>query len=158
MKAASVQELKQELKQLPPGQLVELCLRLSRFKKENKELLTYLLFEAHQEADFVKGIKEEIDDNFSEINRSHLYFAKKSLRKIVRIINKYCRYSNVTETELELRLYFCTTLKNSGIPINQNPVIKNLYNTQIKKSEQLIESLHEDLQYEFRREFKKLNA
>lgn len=158
MKAASVQELKQELKQLPPGQLVELCLRLSRFKKENKELLTYLLFEAHQEVDFVKGIKEEIDDNFSEINRSHLYFAKKSLRKIVRIINKYCRYSNVTETELELRLYFCTTLKNSGIPINQNPVIKNLYNTQIKKSEQLIESLHEDLQYEFRREFKKLNA
>lgn len=158
MKAASVQELKQELKQLPPGQLVELCLRLSRFKKENKELLTYLLFEAHQEADFVKGIKEEIDDNFSEINRSHLYFAKKSLRKIVRIINKYCRYSNVTETELELRLYFCTTLKNSGIPINQNPVIKNLYNTQTKKSEQLIESLHEDLQYEFRREFKKLNA
>ena len=158
MKAASVQELKQELKQLPPGQLVELCLRLSRFKKENKELLTYLLFEAHQEADFVKGIKEEIDDSFSEINRSHLYFAKKSLRKIVRIINKYCRYSNVTETELELRLYFCTTLKNSGIPINQNPVIKNLYNTQIKKSEQLIESLHEDLQYEFRREFKKLNA
>ncbi|MBL0134329.1 MAG: hypothetical protein IPP79_10110 [Chitinophagaceae bacterium] len=158
MKAASVQELKQELKQLPPAQLVELCLRLSRFKKENKELLTYLLFEAHQEADFVKGIKEEIDDNFSEINRSHLYFAKKSLRKIVRIINKYCRYSNVTETELELRLYFCTTLKNSGIPINQNPVIKNLYNTQIKKSEQLIESLHEDLQYEFRREFKKLNA
>ena len=120
--------------------------------------MTYLLFEAHQEADFVKGIKEEIDDNFSEINRSHLYFAKKSLRKIVRIINKYCRYSNVTETELELRLYFCTTLKNSGIPINQNPVIKNLYNTQTKKSEQLIESLHEDLQYEFRREFKKLNA
>ena len=151
MKAASVQELKQELKQLPPGQLVELCLRLSRFKKENKELLTYLLFEAHQEADFVKGIKEEIDDNFSEINRSHLYFAKKSLRKIVRIINKYCRYSSVTETELELRLYFCTTLKKSGIPINQNPVIKNLYNTQIKKAEQLIESLHEDLQYEFRK-------
>jgi hypothetical protein len=156
MKAASVQELKQELKQLPPGQLVELCLRLSRFKKENKELLTYLLFEAHQEADFVKGIKEEIDDNFSEINRSHLYFAKKSLRKIVRIINKYCRYSNVTETELELRLYFCTTLKKSGIPINQNPVIKNLYNTQIKKAEQLIESLHEDLQYEFKK--KMLNA
>jgi len=154
MKAASVQELKQELKQLPPGQLVELCLRLSRFKKENKELLTYLLFEAHQEADFVKGIKEEIDDNFSEINRSHLYFAKKSLRKIVRIINKYCRYSNVTETELELRLYFCTTLKNSGIPINQNPVIKNLYNTQIKKAEQLIESLHEDLQYEFRKQMR----
>lgn len=158
MKAASVQELKQELKLLPTGQLVELCLRLSRFKKENKELLTYLLFEANQEDDFVKGIKEEIDASFAEINTSHLYFAKKSLRKIVRIINKYCRYSNVTETELELRLYFCTTLKKSGIPINQNPVIRNLYQTQIKKVGQLIDTLHEDLQYEFKKEFVKLGA
>lgn len=156
MKAATVQELKQELKLLPTGQLVELCLRLSRFKKENKELLTYLLFEANQEDNFVRGIKEEIDTCFAEINTSHLYFAKKSLRKIVRIINKYCRYSNVTETELELRLYFCTTLNKSGIPINQNPVIRNLYQTQLKKAGQLIETLHEDLQYEFRKEFLKL--
>ena len=47
MKAASISEIKTELKGLPPAQLTELCLRLARFKKENKELLTYLLFEAN---------------------------------------------------------------------------------------------------------------
>ena len=50
MKASTVSELKEELKHLPPAQLLELCLRLARFKKENKELLTYLLFEAHDTA------------------------------------------------------------------------------------------------------------
>ena len=47
MKAATVHELKEELKHRSAAQLVELCNRLVRFKKENKELLTYLLFEAH---------------------------------------------------------------------------------------------------------------
>ena len=93
MKSATIHEIKQELLTVKPAALVDLCLRLGRFKKENKELLTYLLFEAHDEAGYIRGIKEEIDNHFSEINLSHLYFAKKSLRKIARIINKYSRYS-----------------------------------------------------------------
>ena len=43
MKAVSVKELSQELLNRSPKELRDLCLRLSRFKKENKELLTYLL-------------------------------------------------------------------------------------------------------------------
>ncbi|MBL7709543.1 MAG: hypothetical protein JNJ86_10750, partial [Chitinophagaceae bacterium] len=79
MKAATVHEIKQELLNCKPAETVELCLRLSRFKKENKELLTYLLFEAHNEEGFVTSVKNEIDELFSEINQSQLYFAKKSL-------------------------------------------------------------------------------
>ena len=44
MKAATVKQLKDELKHSTSEELMNLCLRLSRFKKENKELLTYLLF------------------------------------------------------------------------------------------------------------------
>ena len=44
MKAATIIELKQELNNTSPAIVSELCLRLARFKKENKELLTYLLF------------------------------------------------------------------------------------------------------------------
>ena len=50
MKTAAVKDIKQELLQRSPKELLALCLRLSRFKKENKELLTYLLFEASDEA------------------------------------------------------------------------------------------------------------
>ena len=77
MKAATVHEIKQELLALKPVAITELCLRLARFKKENKELLTYLLFEAHNETAYVQAVKEEMDELFAEINKSHLYFAKK---------------------------------------------------------------------------------
>ena len=157
MKAASVNEIKQELSTAKPANLTELCLRLARFKKENKELLTYLLFEAHDEQGFVSGIKKEIDEQFETINQSQLYFAKKSLRKIVRIINKYCRYSGIKETEIELRIHFCTTLKESGIPITQNAVINNLYLSQIKKIHSVLATLHEDLQYDYQKQVEELS-
>ena len=89
---------------------------------------------------------------FAEINQSHLYFAKKSLRKIIRIINKYCRYSGSKQTEVELRLYFCQSLNDSGIPVYHNTVINNLYQSQLKKIEAVIETMHEDLQYDYRKE------
>ena len=156
MKSATIHEIKQELLTVKPAELVDLCLRLARFKKENKELLTYLLFEAHDEQGYTRGIKEEIDGYFSEINLSHLYFAKKSLRKIARIINKYCRYSGSKTTEVELRIYFCVQLKESGIPIRRNPVINNLYHSQLKKINTVLATLHEDLQYDYQREVDKL--
>jgi hypothetical protein len=152
MKAATVHEIKQELTTIKQAELTGLCLRLAKFKKENKELLTYLLFEAHDEKGFIAGVKKEIDELFAEINQSQLYFAKKSLRKIVRIINKYCRYSDSKETEVELHLHFCLVLKESGIPIKQNAVINNLYQSELKKINAVIKTLHEDLQYDYVRQ------
>jgi hypothetical protein len=157
MKAATIHEIKQELSTAKPVALIELCQRLGKFKKENKELLTYLLFEAHDEQGFIAGVKKEIDEEFTTINLSHLYFAKKSLRKIVRIINKYCRYSGIKETEIELRLHFCTALKDSGIPIEQNAVINNLYLGQLKKIHSVLSTLHEDLQYDYLKELQRFS-
>jgi len=156
MKSATIHEIKQELSTVKTAELVELCLRLGKFKKENKELLTYLLFEAHDEQSYIDGIKKEIDEQFATINLSHLYFAKKSLRKIVRIINKYCRYSGSKPTEVELRIYFCSQLKDSGIPIKKNAVINNLYQSQLKKIDTVLKTLHEDLQYDYRKELDEL--
>jgi len=39
MKAATLNEIKQELTNLPSTRVLELCLRLGRFKKENKDTL-----------------------------------------------------------------------------------------------------------------------
>ncbi|MET0637585.1 MAG: hypothetical protein ABWZ25_16265 [Chitinophagaceae bacterium] len=151
MRAATIQEIKKEITALKPAQLVELCMRLGKFKKENKELLTYLLFESQDEQQFIRSIKEEIEALIGEINLSHLYYAKKSLRKIGRLINKYARYSSEKSTEVELRMYFMQCINDTGIPLKKNPVINNLYLGQLKKVHQLVDGLHEDLQYEYRR-------
>ncbi|HXB43656.1 MAG TPA: hypothetical protein VNV85_06345 [Puia sp.] len=156
MKASTVNELKQELANIPAPQLLELCLRLARFKKENKELLTYLLFESHDERSYISGVKQEMDAQFANINHANLYFAKKSIRKILRTANKYIRYSASKTVEIELLLHFCSALKCSNIPYQKSPALVNLYNAQIKKINSAIQTLHEDLQYDYEKELKQL--
>lgn len=156
MKAATIHDLKQELLNTPAEQLADLCIRLAKFKKENKELLSYLLFEAFDEQAYIENIKAEMMEQFGEINTSSIYFVKKSLRKILRILNKYIRYTGSVETEVKLLLFFCTTLNDSGIALEKNPVIKNMYQNQLKKITKAIGGMHEDLQYEYTRELNEL--
>jgi len=156
MKAATINELKLELQNTPPVKVTELCLRLARFKKENKELLTYLLFEAHDTIAYIENVKAEMDTQFEDINKSNVYFVKKTLRKILRTTNKYCRYSGLANVEIELLLYFCARMKSLDIPINKNPVLANIYNNQLKKITKTVATLHEDLQYDYLREINKL--
>ena len=156
MRSSSIAELKQELVTLKAPELVALCLRLARYKKENKELLTYLLFEAQDETAYIKSIRQEIEDLFATINLSQLYFAKKTLRKIVRVINKHSRYSGQKQTDMELRIFFCQQLKDTGVPIKRNAVIHNIYNSQLKKISAGLATLHEDLQHDYSREIEAL--
>ncbi len=68
-----------QLQELEPRQLVDLCLSLAKYKKDNKEYLGYLLFESHDKNAFVNEIKSEIDFNFSEIDvTNNLYYIKKT--------------------------------------------------------------------------------
>jgi len=156
MTSLSINEIKQELVTLKPAELTNLCLRLARFKKENKELLTYLLFEAHDEESYIISVKKDIEELFETVNQTQLYFAKKTLRKILRVINKQSRYSGSKQTDIELRMFFCKQIKESGIPFQQSPVLNNLYNGQLKKINSVLFTLHEDLQHDYQREIKDL--
>lgn len=156
MKAASLAEIKRELKSRDPEEVLQICLRLGRFKVDNKELLTYLLFEAADERGFVQSIKNEIDDMLEEVNTNHLYYAKKGLRKIQRVLNKNIRYSGNKNTEVEARLYFCQAIKQSGIPIDKNTTLTNLFNREVQRIQKALSSLHEDIQADYQYELEKL--
>ena len=156
MKAASISDIKQELTNIEPAKLLELCLRLAKYKKDNKELLNYLLFEANDEQAYISNVKKEIEESFVEINQSNLYFAKKSLRKILRNTAKHIRYTGSKQAEIELLLHFCNTLKHSTIPIKNSTALVNLYQFQLKKIAKLINTMHEDLQYDYLKELDKL--
>jgi len=156
MKAASLADIKRELKERKPEEILAICLRLGRFKKENKELLTYLLFEAGDENGYVQLLKEDIDDQFEEINMSHLYYVKKGLQKIVRFLNRSLRYSGQKQTEVEVRLHLCRQIRESGIAIERHSTINNLYHREIKRIEKALTGLHEDLQADYRMELEDL--
>ncbi|WP_299249310.1 hypothetical protein [uncultured Aquimarina sp.] len=149
MKAATVRELKLELNNCSQQELVALCLRLSKFKKENKELLTYLLYEASDEDHYIGEVQQEITKEFDLINTSSYYYIKKSVRKILRISKKYIRYSGKKETEVEILLHFCSELKNMRPSIRNNNVLLGIYERQIASIKKIITTLHEDLQYDY---------
>ena len=156
MKAASVKELRDELKNYPAKELIEICLRLSKFKKENKELLTYLLYEATDEDNYIKSIKQEMDSQFEEVNRRSYYFIKKGIQKILRNVKKYIRYSQKKETEVELLIYFCQKLKEFKPSIKKNSVLSNLYFRQKNIINKTVSKLHEDLQFDYKEEIEAL--
>ncbi|MDN3723670.1 hypothetical protein QRD02_04700 [Aequorivita sp. SDUM287046] len=158
MKAASLKEIKTELNHRSSNDLLELCLRLSKFKKENKELLTYLLFESDNEEAFVQGIKRQMDVDFEAVNSKTFFYIKKSVRKILREVKKFIRYSQNKETEVTLLIYFCLKLKDFRPSIKRNTTLTNLYNRQIEFISKKIESLHEDLQYDLKLELEELKS
>ncbi|MGY5845787.1 hypothetical protein ACW6QP_00075 [Salegentibacter sp. HM20] len=157
MQAANVSQLKKELQFRSREELLEICLRLSKFKKENKELLTYLLFESEDEMGYVGSVKREIDVEFDAINTKTWYFIKKSIRKILRNLKKFIRYSGKKETEVELLLYFCEKLKEFPKDIRQNKTLANLYERQLALAQKKMLGLHEDLQHDFRIQIEELN-
>lgn len=156
MKSATVANIRKELKHKSNDELAELCLRLSRFKKENKELLTYLLFEADYEAGYIETVKAEIDEQFDQINTNSFFYIKKSVRKILRNTKKYIRYSLNKETEVELLLYFCQKLKEMTPSISKNTTLTNLYDRNILAIKKKVKNLHEDLQYDYNLELEDL--
>jgi hypothetical protein len=156
MKAASLSEIRQEIQLLSPKEVTELCLRLARYKKENKELLSYLLFDAHNEQGFIEQIQQEIDEAILQLNTRSWYFTKKGLRAILRTLTRYTRYSSRKETTIEVWLYFCRKVKHADLHMQHNQPLINLYNQQIKKIGTLLQQVEEDLQFDYSRQLEQL--
>ena len=156
MKAVTIKQIKDELTHKSASELKELCLHLSRFKKENKELLTYLLFESHYEDRYIQSIKDQMDVQFSEINTNSFFYIRKSARKILSLTKKFIRYSKKKETETELLLYFCRKLKDFKPSIARSQRLQNVFDSQVRLIKKAIDKLHEDLQYDYELELNDL--
>lgn len=157
MTTASLNELKKEITTLDVARIQELCLRLAKYKKENKELLSYLLFEAHDENRYVEGVKVEMDELFKELPEGNTYYIKKSLRKILRIVNRHIKYSDIKSTEIKLRVYFCKGFRKAGIRLEEGTVLYNLYHQQVKKVLATVSALPDDLQFDYNNDIEQIS-
>ncbi|MBL7910645.1 MAG: hypothetical protein JNJ41_06300 [Bacteroidia bacterium] len=157
MKPAGLSDIKKELEFLEPKKLLELCIALAKYKKDNKEYLGFLLFEEHNKTQFVKEVKLEIDEHFEVLKtQANLYYVKKSLRKLLRIITKYTKYVDDKGLSAEMYIYFCAKLKHSGIPYHKSQMLVNLMEQQLKKINTLITTLHPDLQNDYLNDLEKI--
>jgi hypothetical protein len=158
LKPASLADIKAELQNLPPHELLSICLRLARFKQDNKELLSFLLFQSADTDDFIAQVQQAISEGFAQVNTSTVFFAKKSIRKILRQVNKVVRYAGQKELEVALHLHFLKELWQLPAAITQSALVDKLARTQHQKISKLIRALHEDLQYDFRQQLAALES
>lgn len=158
MKTGTLHEIRKELMELEPQRLSELCLLLAKYKKENKAYLDYLLFQSHDRQAFAGEVKEDIRALFAAINTdNNLYYIKKSIRKIQRLLNRYCKYVDDKALETEMHIYFLKELKHSGIPFHKNKVLVNLYENERKKINGLLRLIHEDLRADYNNDLEELD-
>ncbi len=151
----TLQSVKKELQHLDQARLAELCLRLAKYKKESKELLTYLLFDAHDVAGYTDGVKQEMDGLFMELP-SHAYNAAKALRKILRLVTKHSRFMASKPAEIELLIHFCKQyVEHVDKRANYKP-LRQILIRQLEKVVKLISALHEDLQYDHRTDLERV--
>jgi hypothetical protein len=148
-----VQDIKKELQHLDNNQLIELCLRLVRYKKENKELTGYLLFEADNERAFIHSLVAESGFMFSQLPHNNYQLAK-SLRKILRLINKYVKFMGSKEAEIELLINFCRNyIQYVDKRAASYKPLRLILTRQLDKISKAIAKLHEDLQFDYSQDF-----
>lgn len=147
-----LQDIKKELQHLSSLQIADLCLRLARYKKENKELLAYLLFQADNQESFIEQIKAESGFMFSQLPVNS-YNAAKSMRKILRMLGKYIKFMGSKEAEISLLLNFCSNyLQYTDRKVSYKPM-RLILTRQLLKLRTLIGKLHEDMQADFTGEY-----
>lgn len=147
---ASLQDIKNALKNMAPEEVQTLLLRLARHKKENKELLSFALFLEVDSAQFIKDVKHEIDVAFLSLNTGTAYMSMKGLRKILKLVNKFIKFSASREVETELIIYFCKKILESPVRLHSSTVLANLYQRQLERIYRAVEYLHEDIRMDYR--------
>ncbi len=152
VKAYGLADIKKELQFHDKSYLIELCLRLGRFKKENKELLAYLLFDADNERGFIENVIAENGFMFSQLPSNNYQMAK-CMRKILRLLAKYVKFMGSKEAEIEFLLCFCHNYIQYADRRGTYKPMRLIFTRQLEKIVKAIEKLHEDLQFDYASEY-----
>jgi hypothetical protein len=156
MKAESLSTIRKELQTLDREEILTILNRLVRFSVQNKELTSYLLYYAQFEDLYVSEVNAEMEQLFTTINTRNAFLVKKTIRKIVRDLNKHIRYANSKKVEIELRLHFCLLFKKGHFQSINDIPLKNIYIREVAKIKKAIGTIHEDLQADYLVELEKL--
>lgn len=152
MNSPKLAELKKELNFHELHEMKELCLRLAKYKTENKELLNYLLFYQDRKQDYVNEVKGLLEAEFEELHPS-IYYVSKQLRKLTRIMNKHIKYIGEKDKEAELVLCFSELFIHHPISNTSHKALIGLLFRQLKRLIKLIPRLEEDLQFDYQQQY-----
>jgi hypothetical protein len=152
---AKLPELKRELEGLPQPELVRLCLRLAKYKVETKELLDYLLWSSEDPIQYAHEFKSDVLLPFESVFTGSYVFTK-SLRKSLRLIAKYTRFTGSKQGECELLLAFVEAFFQHYQRGFHSTANSKIIFRCLKKAAANIIKLHEDIQADYTENFNNL--
>jgi DNA polymerase III gamma/tau subunit len=152
MKPEKLSDIKKELLAQDAKQLSEICLRMAKYKKENKELLNYLLFNADDPMEYAEELKRSLQLEFVALQK-HYYYSLKTLRKILRVMNRHIKFTASKQVEVEMLLWFCKNFIAHADTRSSHKPLTALFIRQMEKISKTLVKLHEDLQFDYRIEF-----
>lgn len=153
-----IAEIKKAVGFLDEKELRLLLMEIIGFSTDNKRFAYFKLHEQQDEQFFMSESKEFLLQEFFKAVNTNYWTGKKSLQKLRSTLNKLLKFTKRKDFQLELILYFCLQCKEFGYLSYRHPVIENLYTTQLRKAESLINKLHEDLQYDYEHQLEELKA
>ena len=146
---APIKNIKEELQQLSHKELLDFSLRILKYKKENKELAYYLLFEKQDEDGYAQKIINILKDELTTINFSRTFFARKGFKRVNRLAAKYLKYSGDTESAIKVYLFLAKEIAAAGKIYRLTSLTGKLVEQHNLRTKKMIASLHEDLQFDY---------
>ena len=119
-------------------------------------MLSYVLFEAQDEQQYVETLKESLKELFEEVNVKTLYIAMKNLRKIIRLANRFLKYTSIKESHVQIYMFILQEILALDLNLSRSTSLLKIYSSLKNKLSNLIGELHEDLQYDYMRHFEAL--
>jgi hypothetical protein len=100
-------------------------------------------------------VKSSLLEEFENLPK-HYYYSIKSLRKVLRAMNKHIKYTGSKEVEIEITIWFCDNfLRYTDTKSGQKP-LRAILVRQMERISKVLPKLHEDLQFDYQLEFDKL--
>lgn len=149
MKSAPILAIKKELQTLSTKDLMSICLNLAKYKKDNKDYLSYLLFDSDNRVEYLNGCKDEMEHALDAMTYKTFYHKKKAIRAVLKKAKTRIRYTSNKEFEVDLLLYFCECIANQSAEINRNHTILGIVERQLIMIKKIVAKMHEDLQYDY---------
>jgi membrane-anchored protein YejM (alkaline phosphatase superfamily) len=156
MNVLSLSEIRKNLKHLSDEELCVILTKLAKFKKVNKEYVSFLLLNESNEDLYVEEVKEHLLELLENLNQSSIQYAKKTLRKVLKILRQCAAFSEKDVTQLDLSIFFCHELNKLQRSIRNHSIVQGMYNREITRMDKVLKAMHEDLVSDYQIEWTNL--
>ena len=155
MEIAGLAEIRKELIHQSPDELIELVLRLARFRQDNKALTGYWLFNRQDPNQFLQQVHIALEDGFRTLNFSSGYWVKKGLRKWQRQVNLYGRICGEAWMQADMQSYYVWICLRAQSRLAEPLYLASLVAAAEKKRLSFVKKLDADLQHDLQRQFER---